>query len=699
MADSSITSVQNRNDGNMYYVIGGNGSDVSKHIIKVDTITERNALTNVNGFVLVRNAYKDDPTVNRGWAIYISDGTITTTTSRTWVKVIEEESVDGSWGGLSEVLESLASKAALSALENKNAADHAKYDRYGERIDTVESKQHTHDNKDVLDNLTDVYGQLQYRGLPVGGGAYVYEKINNSGLYWDDPTGNTPSEPVDSSQDIADKFCNTTLAYAGQTLQIVETDHSVSSFVLYKDAEGKFFAKFVGSVGGALSNTAQSMRFVVALPAPSSIYAGQGYFCLIPPGYCGNKVGHIFECVSDSGHYSWRDINDDNSSVDIAGPKLILCCRESWNVVKLAWVNPETDSSVTTDNGTTLNVKLDKTIIVRKHGQAPTSKEDGEVVAVISDSNVTSMTDVIPHSHLDVFYSVFAESSGGATYKNATDDNGIELHTSKAEFLDWKYIGKLIDEGNAGKIFSVGDIVMLPEHRQYGILECKVVAINETGIDLQSLSSIDSLPFDGAEYVYRPADGTPFKTGLTYILLSKNASGQVTFSEVLGYDLDKDVYVENEMIKENLGVFILPRNPDTNVYDPAGDMKIHGSTDWETSNLKQWLNAIGTNWFEPKPSKDADGNIIYTQEGAPLTFDRNGITKTYGFLNGFKDSDEASMNEFLRRVSNVRIPDDTDVVGAWVTGGMVSLEDGNKGGVYPENSHLVVPVITLSPVK
>ena len=240
---ASITSVQNRNDGNMYYVIGGDGADVAKHIIKVDTIAERNALTKVAGFVLVRNAYKDDPTVNRGWAIYIADGTTTTTTKRSWIKVIEEESVEGSWGSLAEVIESLASKAALTALDNKNAADHAKYDRYGERIDSVEEKQHSHDNKDVLDRLTDVYGQLNYRGVPVGGGAYVYEKINASGLYWEDPTGSSPSEQVSSSADIASKFCKTSLAYAGQTLQVVETDGGE-----YQDCIGRHVVEDVRAV-------------------------------------------------------------------------------------------------------------------------------------------------------------------------------------------------------------------------------------------------------------------------------------------------------------------------------------------------------------------------------------------------------------------------------------------------------------------
>ena len=695
MADSSITSVQNRNDGNMYYVIGGNGSDAAKHIIKVDTITERNALGKVTGFVLVRNAWKDDPTVNRGWAIYIADGTTTTTTSRTWIKVIEEESVEGSWGDLGEILESLASKAALSALENKNAADHARYDLYGERISEVERKQHAHDNKEVLDRLTDVYGQLHYRGLPVGGGAYVYEKINDSGLYWEDPTGSSPTEPVNSSQEIADKFCQTSLAYAGQTLQVIETDHSVSSFVLYKDADGNLHAKFVGSVGGALATTAPAMRFVVALPAPSSIYAGQGYFCLIPPGYCGNKVGHIYECVDNGGSYTWKDINDD-ATVAIDGPKLVLCCRESWNVVKLAWSNPEYIETITDESGVERKVKFGKVTIVRKHGLTPTNKEDGEVVAVIDNYDVTSMTDVIPHSHMNVFYAVFAETTSGAMYRNAADANDVEVHTAKAEFPTWENIGKLLDSGFADKLLSTGDTILLPEHRDYGIIECKILSVGDGNIVMQSTKAVDTLPFDGPEYAYLPADGTTFKEGTTYILLTKNASGQVTFTEVLGSDLDRGVYVEDGKIKENMGVFTLPRNTDTNVYDPAGDKKIHGSLDWETSNLKQWLNAINVDWFEPKPALDMDGNVITKQDGTPLTFDRNGIDRVYGFINGFKDSDSASMNDFLSRISSVSIPENTDVEGAWVEGGMISMAGGDKGGSYPEDAHLVVPVITFS---
>lgn len=696
MADSSITSVQNRGDGNMYYVIGGESSDAAKHIVKVNTIAERNALTKVTGFVLVRNAYKDDPTVNRGWAIYIADGTTTTTTSRSWIKVIEEESVEGSWGSLAEVLESLASKAALSALENKNAADHAKYDQYGERITSVEAKQHSHDNKDVLDRLTDVYGQLHYRGVPVGGGAYVYEKINESGLYWEDPTGASPTEQVSSSTVIAEKFCGTSIAYAGQTLQVIETDHSVSSFVLFLDGDN-LFPKFVGSVGGVLANNASAMRFVVALPEPSSIYAGQGYFCLIPPGYCGNKVGHIYECVNEGLFYAWHDISDDNDVAPVDGPKLRMCIRDTWSDVRLVWTNPDYKININEGSEATEHyVKWSKTIIVRKFGSTPRNKEDGTVVGTITDYNVTSLIDSVPHSHLNVFYAIFAETTSGAVYRNAVSVDDEELHTAKAEFPTWEHIGQLIDSGYANKLLSVGDIIILPEHRDYGTIECKIIDIDGGNIVMQATHAIDTLPLDGPEYVYLPADGTTFKEGTTYLLLTKNSSGQVTFTEVLGSDLDYDVYVESGKIKANMGVFTLPRNTDTNVYDPAGDKKIHGSLDWSTSNLNQWLNANTVDWFQPKPALDMDGNVINKADGTPLTFDRNGIDRVYGFLNGFKDSDSAAMNGFLRRISKVGIPRDTDVIGAWVEGGMISMADGNKGGSYPEDAHLVVPVITFS---
>ncbi len=697
MADSSITSVQNRNDGNMYYVIGGDSSVAAKHIIKVNTIAERNALAKVTGFVLVRNAYKDDPTVNRGWAIYIADGTITTTTDRTWIKVIEEESVEGSWGSLGEILESLASKAALSALENKNAADHAKYDKYGERIKDVEAKQHVHDNKDVLDKLTDVYGQLHYRGVPVGGGAYVYEKINSSGLYWEDPTGASPTEQVSSSTVIAEKFCGTSIAYAGQTLQVIETDHSVSSFVLFQDGDN-LFPKFVGSVGGGLANTASAMRFVVALPEPSSIYAGQGYFCLIPPGYCGNKVGHIYECVNEGLSYVWHDISDDNDVVPVDGPKLHMCLRDTWSDVRLAWTNPDYRININEEgsDATARYVQWSKVIIVRKFGSAPLNKEDGTVIATVTDYDVTSIIDSIPHSHLNVFYAIFAETTSGAVYRNATSADDEELHTAKAEFPTWENIGQLLDRGYADKLLSIGDTIILPEHRDYGTIECKIIGINDGDIVMQATHAIDTLPFDVPEYVYLPADGTTFKEGTTYLLLTKNSSDQVTFTEVLGSDLDYDVYVESGKIKANMGVFTLPRNPDTNVYDASGDKKIHGSLDWDTSNLNQWLNAHTVDWFRPKPALDTDGNVINKSDGTPLTFDRNGIDRAYGFLNGFDGSDAAAMNGFLSRISKVSIPTNTDVIGAWIEGGMISLAGGNKGGAYPEDAHLVVPVITFS---
>ena len=77
MSYQAISDVQQRNDGHIYYVIGKEGG--GDFIARCKTIGERNSLTG-KGICFVEQAYKDDPTVMRGWALYMSNGTETTTT-------------------------------------------------------------------------------------------------------------------------------------------------------------------------------------------------------------------------------------------------------------------------------------------------------------------------------------------------------------------------------------------------------------------------------------------------------------------------------------------------------------------------------------------------------------------------------------------------------------------------------------------
>ena len=85
-------------------VIGQGSNDSYPSVVFVDTISERNALV-TNKIVIVRNAYKGDSSVNKGWAAYVLDPA-----KKTWAKLIEQESVDGPWGVNEEIKKNLVTK-------------------------------------------------------------------------------------------------------------------------------------------------------------------------------------------------------------------------------------------------------------------------------------------------------------------------------------------------------------------------------------------------------------------------------------------------------------------------------------------------------------------------------------------------------------------------------------------------------------
>ena len=91
-------------------VVGQGSNDSYPPVVFVDTISERNALV-TNKIVVVRNAYKNDTSVNKGWAAYVLDPA-----KKTWAKIIEQESVDGPWGVNEEIKKSLVTKAQFDEL-------------------------------------------------------------------------------------------------------------------------------------------------------------------------------------------------------------------------------------------------------------------------------------------------------------------------------------------------------------------------------------------------------------------------------------------------------------------------------------------------------------------------------------------------------------------------------------------------------
>lgn len=99
--------------GGVTYVIGSHASGPSIVYAVVDTIGDRNALDKSQvPMCLVRKAAGGDPTVHRGWAMYA-------VVDDKWVKISEEESVDGVWGVKAEILATVMSKLDAVNMEKR----------------------------------------------------------------------------------------------------------------------------------------------------------------------------------------------------------------------------------------------------------------------------------------------------------------------------------------------------------------------------------------------------------------------------------------------------------------------------------------------------------------------------------------------------------------------------------------------------
>jgi len=159
----SVTGGTVREDGNVYYVIGSADGN-SEFLVRCKTIGQRNQLKG-KGICFVEEAYKGDSTVGTGWAMYLTVGTSTTTTSPVWVKIAEQKSVEGAWNLQKELIRSLVKISTFTAHQQSNDAEFKKIWNKITQIGSFDN--HSHNNKALLDNLTDASGQLKYKGKPI----------------------------------------------------------------------------------------------------------------------------------------------------------------------------------------------------------------------------------------------------------------------------------------------------------------------------------------------------------------------------------------------------------------------------------------------------------------------------------------------------------------------------------------------------
>lgn len=611
----SVTGGNVREDGNVYYVIGTKDGN-SDFLVRCRTIAQRNQLKG-KGLCFVEEAYKGDSTVNRGWAMYMTVGSSTTTTSPRWVKIAEEESVEGAWTLQQEFIRSLVKISTFTKHQQDNEVAFKKiWDKITE-IGAFDN--HSHSNKPVIDNLTDSNGQLMYKGKSINGSVYVYNEgpdSDRTGLKWINPVDETITSGGHTNDSIADLFARTRVAYAGQTLRVVNLDGSVSTYLMVQ-VPGGLNPVFIGTTS---ANTNEKIvRFVTALPDPSAIHVNE-LFYMLPPAYNGYVIGHFYRC-SKTGEteYSWIDVSEQLNSVNEDGARIISCYKTKWNEVKLIFENPQTEPlQILTDNESAIDDHFGKTFIVRKFGSAPTNKNDGIVIKVSTAINETAVSDITPLTKEDVYYGVFSETVNGRSYRDSA------TCSAKAEFPTWETVEEAINSGKADQFFELGDTITIPVNGfTASKLPCKVAKLSSDSVTLIAQESIGNLTLDGIEYGKVPASGV-YESGKMYYQLSTheytdNQNNTFTisvFTRITNVTIGAD-------IPENAGIFE-GQEVNSAAVSKSDGYVLCGSPDWESSNLNQYLHGSGDNWFVKASDMDvlADeyvgkkGFLIDNAEGA-----------------------------------------------------------------------------------
>ena len=347
MRVGGIASIKNTDTRQVIVVGRQDPNDVPSNFLFVRTIGERDAII-TNKIVVVRNAYLGDPTVVKGWAAYVLDKT---TEPYKWMKLIEQESVDGPWGINEEIKQNLVTKATF--VQHINAINKRLNDM-GD-ISKFVRQAHEHANFDQLklistigDVLTPTPDKKFSVALTVNGklanDTYYYEcfdpeKVEEgttipASLAWMNPIDGGTYERVSSSSVIASRFASNesckSIMFHGCKLAVRELDGTLSLYT-FNQSGNSYNAEFIGSLCGE-ANTRKAVTFVGALPTPSETVS-HGYYC-VP------ALNAYFECIQSNGTWMWNELG--LSVATGVQANIVACFRANWNNCTIVF-KPQSD--------------------------------------------------------------------------------------------------------------------------------------------------------------------------------------------------------------------------------------------------------------------------------------------------------------------------------------------------------------------
>jgi len=623
MRVGGIASIKNTDTRQVIVVGRQDPNDVPSNFLFVRTIGDRDAII-TNKIVVVRQAYLGDPTVVKGWAAYVLDKT---TEPYKWMKLIEQESVDGPWGINEEIKQNLVTKATF--IQQINAINKRLND-IGD-ISEVISQAHSHTNKKWLDLISAIGDVLTPTpdkkfsvALTVNGklanDTYYYECFDPekvvegetipASLAWMNPIDGGTYTRVNSSVVIANNFANSEsckrIMFHGCKLAVRELDGTLSLYTFNQLDPSSYNAEFIGSLCGE-ANTRKAVTFVDALPAPSETVS-HGYYC-VP------ALNAYFRCIQSSGTWMWDELG---LSVATGVPaNIVACFRANWNNCTIVF-KPHSDQ-----------VEVFETVVVRKFHTPSSSINDGVKVATVKGGS-GAVTDVCPVSDTEVYYTVFQRLMDGSITEPAS---------SQADYLGWDDVALIINSGLFPDTFKNGDTVTL-EHEVFGAIPCVVRNSNVNGCTLVATRSIIKLEFDGAEHGYTKTSDTTYQEGKAYYSFK--------VSEADGVYKEQYVNIPNPTIGATITGVVFEAPGNTASYDRINKVR-HGNRNWNSSNLQQWLTSDNANedysWFRIRDQFDVLGG----------SYTATSKTKN-GFLAGFTDE---NLRDLIR---NVRIPSGSDEV-------------------------------------
>lgn len=607
-----------KNTGNRQVIVIGrqDPNDVPSNFLFVRTIGDRDAII-TNRIVVVRQAYLGDPTVVKGWAAYVLDKS---TEPFKWMKLIEQESVDGPWGINEEIKQNLVTKSTF--IQQINAINKRLND-IGD-ISTVINQAHSHANKKQLDLISNIGGILTPTtdkkfsvALTVNGKlandtyyyeCFVPEKVEEgtttpASLAWMNPIDGGTYTPVSSSADIADRFARSesckSIMFHGCKLAVRELDGTLSLYVFNQLGPSNYNAEFIASLCGE-ANSRKAVTFVDALPTPSEA-ASHGYYC-VP------ALNAYFECIKSDDTWVW---NEKGLSVATGvQANIVACFRANWNNCTIVF-KPNSDQ-----------VEVFETVVVRKFHSPSSSINDGVKVATVKGGSGV-VTDVCPVSDTEVYYTVFQRLMDGSITEPAS---------SQADYLGWDDVTLIIQSGLFPSTFKDGDTVTL-EHDVFGAIPCVVRNSNVNGCTLVATRSIIKLEFDGSEHGYVKSADTTYQANKTYYSFK--------VSEADGVYKEQYVNIPSPQAGTEITGTVFEETVNA-TYDGSNKVR-HGNHNWSSSNLQKWLTSDNSSedysWFTIRDQFDVLGG----------SYKATSKTKN-GFLAGFADE---NLRDLIR---NVRIP-------------------------------------------